>query len=186
MPRISLPCPAATAVLAAVLAAPAALAQPAAPTSPAPAAVGTAASPVETGRLHRMHGGWRSSQIVGAAVYNDHGERIGTVDDLIVGPDGRISQAVLSVGGFLRLGAKLVAVPYDQLRFEEHTENRTANVGVPPASAVGTPAGPGMPATTPAAAPPPARPVATTRVVLPGATRESLTALPGFDYRGRD
>ena len=106
-------------------------------------------------------------------------ERIGTVDDLIVGQDGRISEAVLSVGGFLRIGAKLVAVPYDRLRFEERAENPATDVGAPPAARVGTPAGPGGPAL----APPPARPVVATRVVLPGATRETLTAQPGFNYR---
>ena len=155
MSRISLPCAAATAVLAAVLAAPAALAQPAAPTRPPPNAGGTAAAPVEMGRPQRAHGGWRSSRIIGAAVYNDHDERIGTVDDLIVGQDGRISEAVLSIGGFLRVGAKLVAVPYDQLRFEEQTETPTADVGAPPAARVGASASSGVPAL----APPPARPV---------------------------
>jgi hypothetical protein len=179
MSRIRLPCAAATALLAAVLAVPAALAQPAAPTRPPSNAGGTAAAPVEMGRPQRTHGGWRSSRIVGATVYNDHDERIGTVDDLIVGQDGRISEAVLSIGGFLRIGAKLVAVPYDQLRFEEQTETPTADVGAPPAARVGASAGPGVPAL----APPPARPVVATRVVLPGATRETLTAQPGFNYR---
>ena len=177
-----LPGAAATALLAAVLAVPAALAQPAAPAQPLPNAGGTAAAPVEMGRPQRTRGGWRSSRIVGATVYNDHDERIGTVDDLIVGQDGRVSEAVLSVGGFLRIGAKLVAVPYDRLRFEERTENPAADVGAPPAARVGTPAGPGGPAL----APPPARPVVATRMVLPGATREALTAQPGFDYRDRD
>ena len=182
MASTHLPGAGAAALLAAVLAVPAALAQPAAPTQPLPNAVGTAAAPVEMGRPQRTRGGWRSSRIVGATVYNDRDERIGTVDDLIVGQDGRISEAVLSVGGFLRIGAKLVAVPYDQLRFEEQTETPTADVGAPPAARVGTPAGPGVPAL----APPPTRPVVATRVVLPGATRESLTAQPGFDYRDRD
>src|SRR5690349_23137129 len=84
----------------------------------APGAERTTAAPVETGRLQRTHGAWRSSEIVGTAVYNDHDERIGSVDDLLVGQDGKISETVLSVGGFLGLGAKLVAVPYSQLRFE--------------------------------------------------------------------
>ena len=173
------------AVLAAVLTASATsfAQQPASPAPPTPpAASGTAAAPpVELGRPQRTHGGWRSSRIVGATVYNDHDERIGTVDDLIVGQDGRISEVVLSVGGFLGLGAKLVALPYDRLRFEEQTEGRTADVTAPPAARVGTPAGPGGPAAVP-----PVRPVVTTRVVLPGATRESLTAQPGFSYGDRE
>jgi hypothetical protein len=134
------------------------------------------------GRPQRAHGGWRSSRIVGATVYNDRDERIGTVDDLIIGQDGRISEAVLSVGGFLGIGAKLVAVPYGQLRFEENIEGRVADAVAPPAALVTPPAALG----TPAVAPPPARPVVTTRMVLPGATRDSLAALPGFNYRDKD
>jgi hypothetical protein len=173
---------AAMAVLTVVLGVPTALAQPAAPTQPHPNAAGTAAAPIEMGRPQRTHGGWRSSRIVGASVYNDHDERIGTVDDLIVGQDGRISEAVLSVGGFLRIGAKLVAVPYDQLRFEEQTGTPTSDVNAPPVARIGTPTIPGVPAN----APPPARQVITTRVVLPGATQESLTARPEFNYGDKD
>ena len=179
MLRIHVP-GAVVAILAAALAAPAAYGQQATP-SPAPAPApptaggGTAVAPIEAGGLQRTQGGWRSSQIVGATVYNDRDARIGSVDDLIVGQDGKISEAVLSVGGFLGIGAKLVAVPYDQLRFEERTESRTA-VGVPAAA----PVAPGVPA-----AALPARPVAVTRVVLPGATRDSLNAQPEFRYRDR-
>jgi hypothetical protein len=134
------------------------------------------------GRPQRARGGWRSSRIVGAVVYNDRDERIGTVDDLIVGHDGKVSEAVLSVGGLLGIGAKLVAVPYSQLRFEANTEGQTTDVGAPPAARVTPPAAPGVPA----AGPPPVRPVVTTRVVLPGATRDSLAALPGFNYSDKD
>jgi hypothetical protein len=181
---------AAPVILAVTLAVPAAFAQPAAPAPAPPTAGSTAAPPVEMGRPQRTHGGWRSSQIVGVTVYNDRDERIGTVDDLIVGQDGRISEAELSVGGFLGLGAKLVAVPYGQLRFEERTDTRAAggvpgaDITAPPAARVGTPAAPvapGVPAATP-----PVRPVVTTWVVLPGATRDSLTAQPEFRYRDRD
>jgi PRC-barrel domain len=181
MSRIRLP-GTAMAVLATALAAPAALGQPAAPTPPRPNAGSAPAPPLEIGRPQRTHGGWRSSRIVGAIVYNDHDERIGTVDDLVIRQDGRISEAVLSVGGFLHIGAKLVAVPYDRLRFEESTEDQAADVGAPPAARIASPAA----SAAPAAAPPPARPVVTTRLVLPGATRDSLAALPSFSYRERD
>ena len=196
------------AILAAALAAPTAFGQQATPSSPAPTpapptAGGTAAAPAEAGRLQRTHGGWRSSQIAGATVYNDRDERIGSVDDLIVGQDGRISEAVLSVGGFLGLGAKLVAVPYDRLRFAPRTAERAAD-GPAPAASAGAPAVPdpaaeerwrtdaGAAAPTgpapeagrsPAAAPLVARLVARPRLALPGATQDSLRALPEFNYR---
>jgi hypothetical protein len=132
---------------------------------------------VEAGRLRKTHGGWRSSRVVGATVYNDGDERIGTISDLIVTPDGRISEAVLSVGGFLGIGAKLVGVPYDRLRFDARSLEQTAAAGAPAAR---DPAGaPAAPAARPRPAAPP---VVTVRVLLPGATRDSLTALPEFNY----
>ena len=47
-------------------------------------------------------------------MYNDHDERIGRVDDVLVAPDGSLSIAVVDVGEFLGLGKHLVAVPARQ------------------------------------------------------------------------
>jgi sporulation protein YlmC with PRC-barrel domain len=58
----------------------------------------------------------RASQIIGATVYGPRDESLGEVDDLIIEPDGRVSSAVLSVGGFLGFGGKRVAVPIDELK----------------------------------------------------------------------
>jgi sporulation protein YlmC with PRC-barrel domain len=49
-------------------------------------------------------------------VYNGAGERIGTVSDLIAGPDGRITAVVIGVGGFLGIGEKEVAVPFSSMQ----------------------------------------------------------------------
>ena len=49
-------------------------------------------------------------------VYNSAGERIGTVSDLIAGPDGRITAVVIGVGGFLGIGEKEVAVPFSSMQ----------------------------------------------------------------------
>jgi sporulation protein YlmC with PRC-barrel domain len=59
--------------------------------------------------------GYRASELIGSSVVNDRDERIGTIDDLMIGRDDRILFAVLQVGGFLRLGGKLIAVPYESL-----------------------------------------------------------------------
>lgn len=56
--------------------------------------------------------GYRATKLVGASVQNDAGEKIGTIDDLIVGRDDRVPYAIVSVGGFLGMGEKLVAVPF--------------------------------------------------------------------------
>jgi len=52
----------------------------------------------------------------GRDVFNRAGERIGSVADLIIDVDGKISAAILSVGSFLGLGEKEVAVPFSALR----------------------------------------------------------------------
>ena len=58
--------------------------------------------------------GYRTSKLRGAPVYNDANDKIGTVDDVIIGQD-RVLFAVLQVGGFLGLGGKLVAIPFQSL-----------------------------------------------------------------------
>ncbi|WP_216856125.1 PRC-barrel domain-containing protein, partial [Acidisphaera sp. S103] len=90
----------------------------------APATHDTAGSPTGGGyntpsarnTVMTDNGGMRTSKIVGSSVYNDQNEKIGSVDDLVIGSDHSI-HAVLSVGGFLGMNAKLVAVPFDKLQF---------------------------------------------------------------------
>ena len=60
--------------------------------------------------------GKRASKLIGMAVVNDKDESIGKVDDILIGPDDKATAAVISVGGFLGIGSKWVAVPFDQLK----------------------------------------------------------------------
>ncbi|MBS0223204.1 MAG: PRC-barrel domain-containing protein [Proteobacteria bacterium] len=62
--------------------------------------------------------GYRTSKIVGEPVINDAHETVGKVDDMIVSTDGTASFVILSVGGFLGVGSKLVALPYTALKVE--------------------------------------------------------------------
>jgi sporulation protein YlmC with PRC-barrel domain len=57
--------------------------------------------------------GYRGSKLIGASVVNENNEKIGTVDDLIVSRTDKVVYAIVSVGGFLGVGDKLVAVPFD-------------------------------------------------------------------------
>ncbi|MEP2923985.1 MAG: PRC-barrel domain-containing protein [Bauldia litoralis] len=59
-----------------------------------------------------------ASDIIGSTVYSSaeaEGEAIGDVNDLVVAPDGGIAAVVIGVGGFLGIGEKDVAVPFDRL-----------------------------------------------------------------------
>jgi len=62
--------------------------------------------------------GHRASKLIGAPVYNEQDEKVGSIDDLIVTPDRALSYAIVSVGGFLGLGGRLVAIPVEQIRAE--------------------------------------------------------------------
>lgn len=77
-------------------------------------------------------GGMRASKVIGSSVYNDKDEKIGSVDDVVIGGDKSL-HAVLSVGGFLGIGTKMVEVPYDKLQFgntKSSNDNRVVIPGV--------------------------------------------------------
>ncbi len=57
----------------------------------------------------------RSSKLIGATVYNEQDEKIGSVDDVLITPGKEATGVVLSVGGFLGIASKLVEVPYSDI-----------------------------------------------------------------------
>lgn len=67
--------------------------------------------------VQKLAAGYRASKVIGSSVVNDANETIGKIDDLLVSPDGKQPFAVLSIGGFLGMGTRLVVVPYDSLKF---------------------------------------------------------------------
>ena len=50
------------------------------------------------------------------SVYDPSGNKVGDVSDLIVEKDGRITTAMVGVGGFLGIDEKNVAIPFDALK----------------------------------------------------------------------
>ncbi len=55
-----------------------------------------------------------SKELIGATVTNDAGDRIGTIDSLLLDSRFRVTDAVVDVGGFLGIGAKSVKLPMDK------------------------------------------------------------------------
>jgi sporulation protein YlmC with PRC-barrel domain len=85
--------------------------------------------------------GWSAKkQILDKSVQNEQNEKVGEVVDIIVAPDKSISYAILSVGGFLGMGERYVAIPFNQLKADEG------------------------------------------KFVLRGATKDTLKAIPTFEY----
>jgi sporulation protein YlmC with PRC-barrel domain len=58
--------------------------------------------------------GFRASKLIGRTVKNDMGQNLGKIEDLVISPDGKVTMAVLEVGGFLEIGERRVAIPIDQ------------------------------------------------------------------------
>lgn len=117
---------------------------PATPPVPSPGMPGGVVATTNNPNLSvasvKLDSGSRVTKVIGAAIYTEQNERVGSVDDLVMTGDDKVTVAIISVGGFLGMGSKLVAVPYEQLRREAD------------------------------------------RIVLPGATKDSLNAMPSLVY----
>ena len=59
----------------------------------------------------------RSSKLIGMTVYNEQNEKIGVIDDIMLPVFGGEVTAVVSVGGFLGVGEKLIKVPLSHVHF---------------------------------------------------------------------
>ena len=70
---------------------------------------------VEDGSMMVEALGMTVDELDGMALYDGTGERIGELDDILVGQDGSTLAASLDIGGFLGLGEKDVVVPLDGL-----------------------------------------------------------------------
>ena len=70
--------------------------------------------------VQKVAAGYRASKVIGSSVVNDANQTIGKIDDLLVTRDGKEPYAVLSVGGFLGIGTRLVVIRYDSLKFADN------------------------------------------------------------------
>ena len=75
---------------------------------------------VGAAELRDVATGWSAKrQVLGQPVFNDLGDRIGDVDDIIIAPDKVISYAIINAGFFLHVDKHDVAVPVSQLKLVE-------------------------------------------------------------------
>lgn len=91
--------------------------------------------------LTEVANGWSVKKgILGKAVYNDANQKIGTVQDLIISPDKKVSYLIIGAGGFIGIARHDVAIPAAQI------QNKNG------------------------------------QIVLAGATKEVVMAMPQFEY----
>ena len=95
---------------AAVLAAPAAYAQPIAPQN-----VGQPIQLLQVA-FTTQSGDLRAGKLIGSTVYDVQNRNIGSVKDIVVDRDGRVSAVVVDVGAFLGVGGKYVAVRLNDIK----------------------------------------------------------------------
>ena len=57
-------------------------------------------------------------------VYDTSDNSVGEISDVLLDKDGRVTAVIVSVGGFLGLGAKYVSVPFNALRVTEKEGKR--------------------------------------------------------------
>lgn len=55
--------------------------------------------------------GYRATKLLGAAVYNSKAQKIGVLEDFIVTAADEVTVAIVTVGGFLGVGGRRVAIP---------------------------------------------------------------------------
>jgi len=112
-----------------------------APTSSSAQGSGSQPVGITTAEMKDVVNGWSAKKhVLGKPVYNDKNEKIGSIDDVIITLDKKLSYAVVGTGGFVGLGKHDVVVPIKQLQEQDG------------------------------------------KFVLPGATKETLKALPAFEY----
>ena len=83
--------------------------------SQTPTSVGDHALGIPTDELDGLAIGHRASKLIGATVYNESGQKLGKVTDVVIKGDGTVSAAIVDVGAFLGVGKRQVAVSLRRL-----------------------------------------------------------------------
>ena len=61
--------------------------------------------------------GWSVKKtLMGKTIYNDAGQKVGNVEDLIISPDKKVSYVIVGAGGFVGVGRHDVAIPVAEIQ----------------------------------------------------------------------
>jgi hypothetical protein len=66
----------------------------------------------------------RASKLIGISVTNDAKETIGSINEVVLGRDGKVVAVVIGVGGFLGIGEREVGINYGALRLSHDSSGK--------------------------------------------------------------
>jgi sporulation protein YlmC with PRC-barrel domain len=107
-----------------------------------------AASPLQTsagGWITQLQSDqWRASDLEGLDIYSsNNGDKIGDISELIFDSSGKVQAVVIGVGGYLGIGERDIAVPFDQIKFVNEPRGTTTGTTSGEARLAGTSPGGG-------------------------------------------
>ncbi|WP_368639409.1 PRC-barrel domain-containing protein [Castellaniella ginsengisoli] len=76
---------------------------------------GAGASGANSPATQAINGKSVKSDMMGESVYNENNDKVGSVKDVVLGGDGKVTEVVIGAGGFLGMGEHDVAVPFDKV-----------------------------------------------------------------------
>ncbi len=86
-------------------------------TGPVVAQVAGGTSTVGVSVTTQLATGWSVKKtLLGKTIYNDAGQKVGKVEDLIISPDANVSYVIVGAGGFVGIGRHDVAIPVTQIQ----------------------------------------------------------------------
>lgn len=72
--------------------------------------------------------GWTAEQLFDQEVYGQNGEEAGEVENLVIGPDGKLQALIVESGGFLDIGDTHYRVPWEDVKLTPDLEGVTVPV----------------------------------------------------------
>jgi putative membrane protein len=120
-----------------------------------------------------------ASDLEGTSVYGAKNENIGEIDDVVLDRKGRVVAVIVGVGGFLGIGEKSVAIPFEALEIAAAGGQGRSSTGDRKGGTETSQQGPQSEKGSKGTIEP-------QRIVLRGMTREDLEKAPAFDAGGDD
>ena len=164
----------------------AAIAQTSAP-SPAPSAPAAPSATSDTAKVKvpdqnlAGQGKWRASKLMGVDIYGPDDKKVGDVTEVVFDKTGKVEIITVGVGGFLGIGAKDVAIPFEQVTWSDQPMAAAAPAPAPSGGSGGMSGGI---ATTPTASSAPKAPAMYPDHGKITMTKDQLTSAPAVTYSG--